>query len=470
MTVYIFTGPTLSAERGRAEIEAVFLPPCGQGDVYRAALRQPRAIGIIDGYFERVPAVWHKEILWAMSRGVHVFGAASMGALRAAELAPFGMRGVGVIYERMRSGELEDDDEVAVAHGSADSGYRALSEAMVNIRATLAAAEARGVIDAGHRAELENVAKGLFYAERSYPALWQRAAERGMAGDRLAALVEFVSEHRVDQKRVDALALLAEMSGYLAGNPGRKRVTYAFEHTDAWEQLVIQMDREEATGAAGSEDVGGVAAPVSELIDELALAGEYEEARREALLRALALDAADRQRMVPEGDMLRAAAGELGQRHGLASEDAVQAWLEQQGMQQDGLDVLLAEEAKLAWVATVYAPMAERALRGHLRVQGRYHALVERAQRRRALLARAGLEAPTLADAGVTEDELWAWYFHDHRGRDIPADMSAYARRAGFGDPARMRRAVLRAYCCARLQRTANDQPETPAGHDRDMD
>ena len=60
--------------------------PSAQGDVYRVAQERPSAIGIVDGYFEGVLSVWHKEILWAMAEGIHVFGSASMGALRAAEL------------------------------------------------------------------------------------------------------------------------------------------------------------------------------------------------------------------------------------------------------------------------------------------------------------------------------------------------------------------------------------------------
>ncbi|HEY0580591.1 MAG TPA: TfuA-like protein, partial [Chloroflexota bacterium] len=98
MTVYVFVGPTLPVDEARAVLEATYLPPVSQGDVYRAARAGARAIGIIDGYFERMPAVWHKEILWAMAEGVHVFGSSSMGALRAAELAPFGMTGVGDIF------------------------------------------------------------------------------------------------------------------------------------------------------------------------------------------------------------------------------------------------------------------------------------------------------------------------------------------------------------------------------------
>ena len=84
---------------------------------------QPAAIAIIDGYFDSVPAVSHKEILVALSMGVPVYGAASMGALRVAELHHFGMIGVGRIFERYREGSLEDDDEVAVVHGSADAGF-----------------------------------------------------------------------------------------------------------------------------------------------------------------------------------------------------------------------------------------------------------------------------------------------------------------------------------------------------------
>jgi hypothetical protein len=90
-------------------------------------LRQPQAIGIIDGYFHRVPAVWHKEILWAMSEGIHVFGSASMGALRASELHRYGMIGVGRVFETYRDGRLEDDDEVVVMHSPESFGYHIAS-------------------------------------------------------------------------------------------------------------------------------------------------------------------------------------------------------------------------------------------------------------------------------------------------------------------------------------------------------
>ncbi len=237
MSLFVFAGPTLSAEEGRRELDATFLPPAAQGDVYRAALQKPVAIGIVDGYFERVPSVSHKEILWAMSQGIHVFGAASMGALRAAELAAFGMEGVGAIFEAYRTGALEDDDEVAVTHASAEDGYLAMTEAMVNIRATLRAAEAAAVIQADTRVRLEHQAKGLFYGDRRYPTLLSLARRAALAPDELEALRAFLPRGQVNQKRLDALAMLRLMRERLARGLEPKQVPWHFQRTDAWEYI-----------------------------------------------------------------------------------------------------------------------------------------------------------------------------------------------------------------------------------------
>src|SRR5256885_1265864 len=205
MSAVIFTGPTLSAVDARTVLDADYRPPAAKGDVYRAARCRPQLIGIIDGYFERVPAVWHKEILWAMSHGIHVFGAASMGALRAAELAAFGMEGVGWIFESYRDGLIEDDDEVAVAHGPASTGCKPVSEALVNMRRTFAAAVYDGVIAPETAARLLTLARALFYPERSYPAVLARAEEDGLPRSQLAALRGWLPQGRGNQKRGDAL-------------------------------------------------------------------------------------------------------------------------------------------------------------------------------------------------------------------------------------------------------------------------
>src|SRR5262249_32379648 len=153
--------PSLPVDDARPILDATYLPPAAMGDVWAIMHLRPKAVVIIDGFFEQTPAVWHKEILYALSRGVHVYGASSMGALRAAELHLFGMIGVGQVFEAFRDGRLEDDDEVAVAHGPAEYGYPSLSDAMVNIRATLRRAEEKGVLDSSAHAAFVGIAKNL---------------------------------------------------------------------------------------------------------------------------------------------------------------------------------------------------------------------------------------------------------------------------------------------------------------------
>lgn len=238
MNLVVFLGPTLSVEQARVELDAIYLPPVAQGDVYRAALRKPFAIGIVDGYFERLPAVWHKEILWALSQGIHVFGAASMGALRAAELDRFGMIGVGAVYRAFASGELEDDDEVAVAHGEVDTGYRALSEAMVNIRATLAVVREQGHVSDPMQQRLLELAKGMFYPDRCYPHLWKQALDAGLSEQEVEMARSGVRSQRVDQKREDAIQLLQALNACAKLGAPPAATSFALAHTEAWDQVV----------------------------------------------------------------------------------------------------------------------------------------------------------------------------------------------------------------------------------------
>lgn len=235
--IVIFLGPTLPIQEAQRILpEATYLPPVSQGDILKAVLHRPHVMGIIDGYFEHVPSVWHKEILWAMKQGIHVFGASSMGALRAAELAAFGMVGIGKIYEAYVSGEIEDDDEVAVAHAPAEEGYLALSTAMVDMRATLKKAEQQGLLTS--RSALEKIAKDLFYPERTYPALLKIAAQQNLPDGE--ALKMWLPQNQVHQKQEDAVLLLHTLKEKLAHLNAPKRVLYTFQPTQIWERAARQ--------------------------------------------------------------------------------------------------------------------------------------------------------------------------------------------------------------------------------------
>lgn len=241
MNIVIFTGPTLSAADAAHELDAEYQPPAAQGDVYRAGLKHPDVIGVIDGYFDRVPSVWHKEILWAMNQGIHVFGSASMGALRAAELEAFGMEGVGAIFEMYRDGTYEDDDEVAVAHGSGEFGFRAGSEAMVDIRCTLAKAVRVGVLRASTAASIASLAKSMFYPYRKYQLIAKRAVELDLPPPELRAFADWLPEGRESQKRSDALAMLRVIRERVAKGLEAKRVRYTLENSLIWEHAKRSM-------------------------------------------------------------------------------------------------------------------------------------------------------------------------------------------------------------------------------------
>jgi len=235
MKATIFAGPSLPPRVRPTDARFDWRPPVRQGDVYRAALTGPAVIGVIDGYFEVVPTVWHKEILWAMAQGIHVFGAASIGALRAAELDTFGMRGVGQVYEGYRDGVLEDDDEVGVLHGPEELGYPTLAESMVNIRATLAEAVRREIVAPRLAERLIAIAKALFYKERGYEAMLRTAAEAGLPAAPLHDIAAWLPQNRVDRKRLDAAAMLDAIRAHLTAGAPPLRVSYELAETVAWQ-------------------------------------------------------------------------------------------------------------------------------------------------------------------------------------------------------------------------------------------
>jgi hypothetical protein len=439
MSIFVFIGPTLSVSEASAELDAVYLPPVAQGDVYRVARLNPRAIGIVDGYFQRVPAVWHKEILWAMTQGVHVFGSASMGALRAAELESFGMEGVGAIFEAYRSGLLTDDDEVAVTHASAEAGYALQSEAMVNVRATLAAAEADGVLRPATRAAVERIAKDLFYPDRTYALILRRAvAQTGPAAE-LEALRAWLPGGRVDQKQADAIAMLRRMRARLAADPAPQRATFRLEQTLQWQRAQRSGG---AIGAAVEDPAAGVR--LRPLLDELGLAGDaYIDAHQATLLSYLALREAEYDGYEVETAEIEQMRAQFCQTRALQEPRDLDRWLRENGLTAERLMALLREEALRSRLAESVEPEIVSQLPDHLRLVDAYRGLLARAQHKQRALEARGLQQAGLDELGLSEEALVQWHFARLR-RPLPSDIETYARAHGFESAATFARALAR--------------------------
>ena len=201
----IFAGPSLHGADVRMPQGTQLRPPAAKGDIRLAVEEGANVIGLVDGYFETTAAVWHKEILHALSCGVRLFGAASIGALRAAECAAFGMTGIGAIYEAYAAGLIEDDAEVALLHAPSELGYAPLSEPLVNIRATLDRLLGADLIGGDQLQALLEAASSIFYKERTWRAIL--AAAR-LSADERVRIGELMRRSRVDQKAIDAAALV----------------------------------------------------------------------------------------------------------------------------------------------------------------------------------------------------------------------------------------------------------------------
>ena len=203
----VFLGPSLTRAEARAIYPgALFLPPASMGDLLSAVRSyRPHAIALIDGSFFQSMATYHKEIIDAMRQGVWVIGASSMGALRAAECAPFGMIGVGEVFRGYNEGLIEDDDEVALSHTDEDFGFRPVTDAMVDIRASLKAAHAAGLLSDPELQSLLSQQKNRWFMERHLLESVHDATQLpSMTEHRVGEFDAYLRTHRVSVKANDA--------------------------------------------------------------------------------------------------------------------------------------------------------------------------------------------------------------------------------------------------------------------------
>jgi hypothetical protein len=201
----IFAGPSIhgaAIDFGGLHL----LPPAARGDIAHAVRQGASHIGLVDGYFGWVASVWHKEILFALASGAVVMGAASMGALRVADCAGFGMVPVGRIARWYLDGTLDDDGDVAIVHAPAELDYAPLTEALVDARATLDHLLAMGRISASEHAVLKAQAEALNFRERTSDAV-----VAVLNPDRRPAALADYAAHYVSLKQQDARLLVDAM-------------------------------------------------------------------------------------------------------------------------------------------------------------------------------------------------------------------------------------------------------------------
>jgi len=201
--IVVFLGPSLDREGAREILDADYRPPAKRGDVFKAAKEGARIIGLIDGVFFQDSAVAHKEILHVLEMKTKVVGSSSMGALRAAELYPYGMEGIGEIYRLYMDGTLVSDDEVALVFDPVS--FDPLSEPLINIRDNIRKAEEKMVIDAGAGKKILKSAQSLYFPDRTYERILEIA---DLDEDERERFKNFIQKEKGDLKREDAIRAL----------------------------------------------------------------------------------------------------------------------------------------------------------------------------------------------------------------------------------------------------------------------
>jgi hypothetical protein len=210
----VYVGPSLRrADREEPDPRIDYRPPIKRGDLPAAVAAGYRFIGIVDGEFYQTLAVSPKEILAALQEGCEIVGGASMGALRAAELEPYGMTGVGQIYRWFHRGEVTRDDDVAVSYGRDDGNYWLLTVPMVNVKWVIQDARAKGWLSRSTCGRVTSAARRIYWEQRTWTGIC--AAAKLDQGE-TASLLEYVKDADHDLKRLDALATIRYVQARLA--------------------------------------------------------------------------------------------------------------------------------------------------------------------------------------------------------------------------------------------------------------
>ena len=107
----LFAGPSLQhLNTENMPWLSVYGPAC-QSDIYSELNHNNyERIILADGLYRSIPAPWHKEIMLCLEMGIEVIGVASLGALRAAELEDYGMKGSGRVFEYIRDNIVDDSE------------------------------------------------------------------------------------------------------------------------------------------------------------------------------------------------------------------------------------------------------------------------------------------------------------------------------------------------------------------------
>lgn len=427
-SIDVFLGPSLSPHDARSIApDCIIHPPAACGDLYRLARSGADTIVLIDGLFESVRSVWHKEILWALEAGIRVIGASSMGALRAAECATFGMEPVGRIAHDYLAGRRTRDGDVAVAHREGDAGWIATSVPLVNVEATSEAAVATGAMSDEQRALVNDVAARQFYAQRT----WRSIVESVREVDAAAAVAldgHLDSNGVVDQKADDACAALRAAAEPREARNRRCLDGWRLAQTGYWSSAAAAFSAQEPSGTDGA-----LAAMAN---DELRL--DPEQHRRSAIDARLRFFA----RRWAEAVGVRFDPHMLAETRAALDDHLGHGWADAPHLDETNVAELVAAETAFRWADERSRHEADHDLFRVAQLCGLADGFATRARAKASALDETGTTDASVAVDGDAVDVLRWWF--GSLGRAVPADLAGFLADHGYDDLDALLRAIRR--------------------------
>jgi len=409
--ILIYAGTTLDPGTIAEQLpddEVIVKGPVAHGDFSTDLMEhEPAHVLIIEGYFHQSLSVWHKEIVWAMQMpGVKgVYGAASMGALRAADLANYGMYGCGKIFNWFFEGVTFREADVSCIYG------RSPTIPMVNVAGALDKAVELGSVDEEMADRLYAKAKAIHWTERT--------------AKRLGPLAQLIEIH--NQKAIDALELLCTFR-QLKQVPGVRTLG-----PEALSGLfTAQFERDRAVLVSGRE------VKLQDLDSYITLHDQdFEQHLSDADNRMLALMLADIYRIAISFDELDLEWKRFNVRCGLRSQAEHDQWLRDNHVNAKDLVRLLTDEArirKLRRALMVRSGPRRRTQRllDYLKLSRQYPYWANAAAAHEDQIKAAGGEAQ-LELGGETDVAILLSQHAKRAGITISTSLSEYVREAGFG-------------------------------------
>lgn len=213
-----FIGGSLAKPERICDTGIVYTTPAEQGDMLMAILAGFRNILIIDGYFYTKFPCTTFEVMLALEQGLNVFGAASIGALRAVELDRYGMTGSGYVYDYLRRHAIKPYHIVAQTYRGNDT---VLTPPLIEIIYFLECAAAEGVINQVDSDRCLKLAETISFFSLTFVSFFNKLQEAGLATQQLEDYLNRKGPDHFRIKRADALQLLGSFRQIIADrSPG----------------------------------------------------------------------------------------------------------------------------------------------------------------------------------------------------------------------------------------------------------